>query len=223
LASQSLKAQTDRLNEELFYATATSLAEVGRQFYARGWVLGTSGNFSAVVNRDPLRLAITSTGLDKGQLEPEQFLEIDEHCKVLRGEGTPSAETLLHQAIVRRQNVGAVLHTHSVWSTVLSVWHGGERGLAIEGFEMLKGLESVRTHEHREWLPIVENSQDMERLSSEVAGLLHQHPGAHGFVIRGHGLYTWGTDLAQAKRHVEILEFLMEVLVRTRGGGSSQE
>jgi methylthioribulose-1-phosphate dehydratase len=221
LASHSLKAQTERLNDELFYATANQLAEVGRQFYARGWVLGTSGNFSSVLSRDPLRLAITSTGLDKGQLEPEQFLEIDGDSTVLRGDGRPSAETLLHQAIVRRENIGAVLHTHSVWSTVLSAWHKKDAGLAIEGYEMLKGLEGVRTHEHREWLPIVENSQDMESLSSEVAGLLHRHPESHGFLIRGHGLYTWGADLAQAKRHVEILEFLMEVLVRTRGGASS--
>jgi methylthioribulose-1-phosphate dehydratase len=217
LASHSFKRQTERLDDELFYSAASQLAEVGRQFYARGWVLGTSGNFSSVLSRDPLRLAITSTGLDKGQLEPEHFLEIDEHSNVLRGDGRPSAETLLHQAIVRREDVGAVLHTHSTWSTVLSVWHGADSGLAIEGFEMLKGLEGVRTHEHREWLPIVNNSQDMESLSSEVAGLLHQHPEMHGFLIRGHGLYTWGANLEQAKRHVEILEFLMEVLVRTRG------
>lgn len=217
MASHSFRAQTERLHEEVFSVAAAKLAEVGRDFYARGWALGTSGNFSTVLRRDPLRLAITSTGLDKGQLTPEQFLEIDEHCSVLRGSGRPSAETLLHQAIVRRENVGAVLHTHSVWSTVLSVWHGPETGLEIEGFEMLKGLEGVCTHEHREWLPIVENSQDMESLSSEVAGMLHRHPEAHGFLLRGHGLYTWGADLAQAKRHTEILEFLMEVMVRTRG------
>src|SRR2546430_1467964 len=96
-----------------FAKTAESLADMGRAFYARGWALGTSGNFSVVTSREPLRLAITSTGLDKGELRAEQFLEIDGATKVVRGEGKPSAEALLHLAIVRCVGAGAVLHTHS--------------------------------------------------------------------------------------------------------------
>ena len=198
-----------------FSKTAADLAEIGRGFYARGWVLGTSGNFSAVVSREPLRLAITSTGLDKGGLTTAHFLEIGEAAQVVRGNGRPSAEALLHVAIVRGLGAGAVLHTHSVWSTVLSGAHASQGGLAIEGFEMLKGLEGVRTHQHREWLPILENSQDMEELSARVATTLRQNPGIHGFLLREHGLYTWGGSLPEAKRHDEILEFLMEVLVRS--------
>jgi methylthioribulose-1-phosphate dehydratase len=178
-------------------------------------VLGTSGNFSAVVARDPLRLAITSTGLDKGGLTPAQFLEIDDAANVMRGEGQPSAEALLHLAIVRVLNAEAVLHTHSVWSTVLSGTHARHGGIALEGYEMLKGLAGIATHKHREWLPILENSQDMEELAERVTRTLEQTPGIHGFLLQEHGLYTWGESLAEAKRHVEILEFLMEVLVRS--------
>jgi methylthioribulose-1-phosphate dehydratase len=196
-------------------ALGMELAALGRDFYTRGWVLGTSGNFSAVLSREPLRLAITSTGLDKGSLTPEHFLEMDDMANVLRGEGKPSAEALLHIAIVRGLNAGAVLHTHSVWSTVLSGTFASQGGLALEGFEMLKGLEGVRTHQHREWLPILENSQDMVELSQSVSQVLRENPGLHGFMLRGHGLYTWGSSLPEAKRHVEILEFLMEVLVRS--------
>jgi len=191
------------------------LAEIGRGFYARGWVLGTSGNFSAVVRRGPLRLAITSTGLDKGGLTPAQFLEIDEAANVIRGDSRPSAEALLHLAIVRGVRAGAVLHTHSVWSTVLSGTHARHGGIALEGYEMLKGLAGVQTHKHREWLPILENSQDMVELADRVSRTLEQAPGMHGFLLQEHGLYTWGESLAEAKRHVEILEFLMEVLVRS--------
>jgi methylthioribulose-1-phosphate dehydratase len=198
-----------------FAKLAADLAEIGRGFYARGWALGTSGNFSAVVSREPLRLAITSTGLDKGSLTLAHFLEMGEAAQVVRGDGRPSAEALVHVAIVRGLGVGAVLHTHSVWSTVLSGTYASEGGLALEGYEMLKGLEGVRTHRHREWLPILENSQDMVELSREVATTLRQNPGIHGFLLREHGLYTWGGSLPEAKRHVEILEFLMEVLVRS--------
>src|SRR5256884_5451257 len=116
-------ARPETENSGSFSKAAESLAEIGRGFYARGWVLGTSGNFSAVISRKPLRLAITSTGLDKGTLTPEQFLEIGESNEVLRGRERPSAEALLHLTVVRELNAGAVLHTHSVWSTVLSGSH----------------------------------------------------------------------------------------------------
>jgi methylthioribulose-1-phosphate dehydratase len=201
-------------NDADFARIAENLAEAGRAFYSRGWALGTSGNFSAVVSREPLRLAITSTGLDKGRLKAEQFVEIDDGSEVVRGAGKPSAEALLHLMVVRAVNAGAVLHTHSVWSTVLSGWHAAQHGIALEGYEMLKGLEGVRTHKHREWLPILENSQDMTELADKVSATLREAPGIHGFLLREHGLYTWGASLQEAKRHVEILEFLMEVLVR---------
>jgi methylthioribulose-1-phosphate dehydratase len=208
-------AGSARRNSIAFSEMARGLAEIGKGFYARGWVLGTSGNFSAVVSREPLRLAITATGLDKGELTAAQFLEMDEEANVLRGEGRPSAEALLHLAIVTGVNACAVLHTHSVWSTVLSGTHAEQGGIALEGFEMLKGLEGVRTHKHREWLPILENSQDMVELAGRVSNALRESPGIHGFLLKEHGLYTWGKSLQEAKRHVEILEFLMEVLVRS--------
>jgi len=198
-----------------FSKICENLAEIGKGFYARGWVLGTSGNFSAVISREPLRLAITSTGLDKGSLTSAQFLEVDDAVNVVRGDGRPSAEALLHVAISRGVGAGAVLHTHSVWSTVLSGSHSTLGGIALEGYEMLKGLEGVLTHKHREWLPILENSQDMVKLAERVSKTLRESPVIHGFLLKEHGLYTWGAGLQEAKRHVEILEFLMEVLVRS--------
>ena len=203
---------------ELFSATAEELAEIGRAFYTRGWALGTSGNFSAVVKREPLRLAITSSSVDKGQLRAEHILQIDDQAKVLDGSGRPSAETLLHLAVVRLREAGAVLHTHSVWSNILSDAYAADGGLRIEGYEMLKGLEGISTHEHVEWLPIIENSQDMIGLGLAVEEALKQHPSSHGFLLRRHGLYTWGKSISDAKRHVEILEFLLEVQGRMNSG-----
>jgi methylthioribulose-1-phosphate dehydratase len=199
-----------------FAQLAAQLAEIGRDCYARGWALGTSGNFSAVVNRDPLRLAITTSGVDKGTLTVGQIVEIDEHGTVVAGSGRPSAEASLHLAIARARGAGAVLHTHSIWSTILSD-AAKEDGVALEGYEMLKGLDGVDTHEHREWLPILDNTQDWAAEVPQVEAILTQHPDAHGFLIRRHGLYTWGRDLAGARRQVEILEFLFEVMGRKRG------
>ena len=199
-------------------ALAAELAEIGRRCYERGWALGTSGNFSAVVSRNPLRLAITTSGIDKGLLSSDDIVEIDQQGHVVAGSGKPSAEASLHLAIARERGAaaGAVLHTHSIWSTILSD-AATEGGLAIEGYEMLKGLDGVRTHEHREWLPILDNTQDWAAAVPRVEAILGEQPQAHGFLIRRHGLYTWGRDLPEAKRQVEILEFLFEVMGRKRG------
>jgi len=195
---------------------ALGLVAAGRQFYERGWVFGTSGNFSAVLSAKPLRLAITASSVHKGTLLPNQILEVNEQGRVTSGKGRPSAETLLHLEIVRARGARAILHTHSVWSTILSDLHASAGGLAISGYEMLKGLDGIRTHDHREWIPIVPNDQDMPRLALEVRRTLEREPAAHAFLLQRHGLYTWGPTLADAARHVEILEFLLETVGRTR-------
>jgi methylthioribulose-1-phosphate dehydratase len=198
-----------------FADVAACLSDLGRRAHARGWALGTSGNFSAVTAADPLRLAITRSGVDKGRLVAEHILEVDGNGAVTGGAGRPSAETAIHLAVVAARGAGAVAHTHSLWSTLLSEAHAAAGGLAIEGYEMLKGLSGVETHEHREWLPIVDNTQDWAAAAPALRGVLAAHPAAHGFLIRRHGLYTWGRDLDEAARHLEILEFLLEAVGRT--------
>jgi len=204
------------MKRSAFDRTARQLAAIGKRFYSRGWALGTSGNFSAVVERKPLRFAITASSVAKGSLARADILQCDERCRVVGRRGKPSAETLLHVEVVRRRGAGAVLHTHSVWSTMLSEsWAGRTDGaLVIEGYEMLKGLAGVASHDHREVVPILENDQDIPRLAVRVGETLDRHPDAHAFLLRRHGLYTWGETLADAERHVEILEFLFEVIGR---------
>ena len=195
------------------------LIRIGRRFDARGWVLGTSGNFSAVLDREPLRLAITRSGTHKGELTPADILEYA-GGRVVRGDGSASAETALHVEIVAARGAGSVLHTHSIWSTLLSHRYAEDGGLAISGYEMLKGLSGVTTHDHREWLPILENDQDMTRLAEVVRQVLADHPACHGFLLRRHGLYTWGSTPTEAARHVEILEFLLESVARSKEAAS---
>jgi methylthioribulose-1-phosphate dehydratase len=158
---------------------------------------------------------MSASGVDKGELRAEQILSIDENARLVGQDGKPSDESLLHIRIVKERGAGAVLHTHSIWNTILSDVYAPQSGIRIEGYEMLKGLQGVRTHEHAEWLPIVENSQDMPALAETIGETLNQHKDAHGFLLRRHGLYTWGENLAQAKRHIEIFEFLLETIGRT--------
>ena len=181
--------------------------------------MGTSSNYSVIVGRDPLTLLLTGSGYDKGALQPDQFVLID-------GEGSslhpsypkPSAETLLHTVLARSAGAGAVLHTHSVYGTVLSEKHLPEGRLTMGGYEMLKGLEGIGTHEASIEVEIFANTQDIAALAREVEARLLDpvKPLRHGFLIAGHGLYTWAADLAGARRQVEVFEFLFEVVTRRR-------
>src|SRR5262249_20707813 len=125
--------------EQTFREIASSLVATSRSFYARGWAVGTSGNFSAVLTREPWRLRITPCGADKGELSAEQIVVVGSEANQSEDPASkPSAEALLHINVVLRRGAGAVLHTHSVWSTVLSTVHAAAGGILIEGFEMLK-------------------------------------------------------------------------------------
>ncbi len=167
------------------------------------------------MQQQPLQLLVTRTGCDKNILTPDDTVLVGRDGKALAGEaGKPSAEALLHATVATLTRAGAVLHTHTVWSTLLSQHYCEEGGLTITGYEMQKGLEGVETHLAELFVPVVENSQDMSVLSSSIVELMAEWPSAYGFLIAGHGLYTWGSTLAQARRHVEIFEFLFECVGR---------
>jgi len=198
-----------------FTDAANRLIRIGQRFDARGWVLGTSGNFSIVVDEEPLRLAITRSGTHKGELTSNDILEVAEDgASTGLIVGAPSAETRLHLEIVAARPVAAVMHTHSIWGTLLSDRFSARGGVDIKGYEMLKGLAGVTTHEHREWIPILDNDQDMARLAEKVGAILRADPACHGVLLRRHGLYTWGATVPEAVRHVEIIEFLLETIGR---------
>jgi methylthioribulose-1-phosphate dehydratase len=207
-----------------------ALRQTGAQFYQRGWSLGTSSNYSILLQREPQTLLITASGKDKSRLNADSdFVLVDHdlarlpwpfrvwpHDSERPIDNKPSAETALHLMLTRRPGVGSVLHTHSVWGTLLSDVYGDQGGLWIEGYEMLKGLAGVATHQHREWVPIFANSQDIGTLAKAVQATMDngQDGAIHGILLRAHGLYTWGRDVTEARRHVEIFEFLFEVLGR---------
>lgn len=194
------------------------LKRVGAQLWNRGWSLGTSSNYSVVVNRAPLTLLITASGKDKGHLGSDDFVLVDHLGQLtLPGQAKSSAETLLHCTAAQHCGAGAVLHTHSVWGTLLSQHFFALGGIRLEGFEMLKGLDGVTTHESSVWLPIFDNTQDIPALQQQVIEYLQKNPEEKcwGYLIRRHGLYTWGKDLAEATRHIEVIEFLLECVGRT--------
>lgn len=192
---------------EAIRALSDELIRAGRFFFERGWVPATAGNFSARLDGD--QLIITASGRHKGELDADGFLLMGLDGEVLSPGRKPSAETGLHLQLYRRApELGAVLHTHSMYATLLSRLSPG--GVVLEGYEVLKALPGVVTHETRLEVPVFPNDQDIPRLAARVEAHMREHPGLPGYLIEGHGFYTWGRTVADARRHMEAFEFLFE-------------
>jgi methylthioribulose-1-phosphate dehydratase len=185
------------------------LCATARTCHARGWLPATSGNFSV---RHGKRIFITPSGLDKGTLVPSNLIEVDLDGRAISDDRDPSAETGLHAALYReRIHARSVLHVHTIWNTLLSGVFAAPGHVSLRGYELLKALAEVSTHEHTELIPILENTQDYTLLTSQLEHTLRKFPDAHGVLLSLHGLYTWGESVAEAHRHLEALEFLFEV------------
>lgn len=190
------------------------IIEAGRFLYGRGWSPATSSNYSARLSAD--RALLTVSGKHKGQLGEDDVLATDLAGNSLEPGKKPSAETLLHtQLYAWRAEIGAVLHTHSVNATVLSRLTPGDR-LLLEDYELQKAFAGVTTHEGQVLVPIFDNDQDIARLAGQVQQWLDTHPDCVGYLIRGHGLYTWGPQMSDALRQIEAFEFLFECELKTR-------
>ena len=212
-----MSPETFSQTQEHLQREVEELCATARNCYARGWVPATSGNFSV---RWGSRIFITPTGLDKGTLTPEKLLEIDMDGAAIAGSGRPSAETSLHTVVYReRVHARAIVHVHTIWNTFLSGKFLSTGYVALHGYELLKGLSGVATHEHTERVPIIENTQEYAALEVHLREVLNSNKEAHGVLLSRHGLYTWGESVAEARRHLEALEFLFEVEGRRLTGG----
>ena len=187
----------------------SDLIATTRRLHQRRWCDGTSGNFSVVLKRDPLRVLMAPSGVNKGRMEVDDLIVVNDNQVIVEGSGRISAEADLHIAVIRETGAGAVLHSHSIPATVMSRIHQTNGHITLEGWEMQKGLEGVTTHATGIKIPVVDNSQSMASLVN--AFLPHLPAQSHGILVAGHGLYAWGTTLFDAERHLEILEFLLEV------------
>lgn len=187
-------------------ACADEIVANTRELSALGWTPATSSNFS--MRLDDRHAAITVSGRDKGRLCAADIMVVDFQGRPVATEHRPSAETLLHtQLYARYPETGCVLHTHSRTQTVASRLFAAQGHVHLEGYELLKAFHGNHTHEMAMDVPVLSNTQDMPALAAWVETLLDQQP-LWGYLIDGHGLYAWGRDMAEARRHLEAFEFL---------------
>lgn len=178
-----------------------------RELAQAGWTPATSSNFSHRL--DDHHAAITVSGRDKGRLVEDDIMVVDFDGRAVGRPLRPSAETLLHTQLYRRYpEIGCVLHTHSPVQTVASRLYAGAGHVRLEGYELLKAFHGNSTHETAVDVSVFANTQDMDVLAAQVDALLDRQV-MWGYLIDGHGLYAWGRDMAEARRHLEAFEFLL--------------
>lgn len=186
---------------------AAELIDNVRELSAAGWTPATSSNFSRRI--DAQHVAITVSGRDKRRLTEADIMVVDLNGDPVRNGRTSSAETLLHTQLYKRfAEIGCVLHTHSPTQTVASRLYAGPGHVRLEGYELLKAFAGNTTHDTIVELPVLPNTQDMHTLAAQVDALLDEGE-MWGYLIDGHGLYAWGHDMAEARRHLEAFEFLL--------------
>jgi len=208
-----------------FEQAAQTIVDASRHIYQRGWAPATSSNFSVRLNQE--HCAITVSGVDKGRLCLKDVMRVDfsgqavdDDSDLLNSSGRkkPSAETLLHTQLYRRDtSIGAILHTHSLTATLISMSDAGRvDSLVLDGLELLKAFTGTVSHLDALRIPIFDNSQDIAALARKVDAAMDQRGTGHVYLIRGHGIYTWGRDMNEAMRHLEAVEYLLEYSWRSR-------
>lgn len=196
-----------------------ALAAEASRFSGYGWMRGTSGNLSIVLDRAPLVLAVTASGLDKSELTDRDVVLIDADGEALDSDDPrpPSAEAGLHAHIAARTGAGAVFHVHAFDAVVAG--HRWPGGVEIRDMEMLKGI-GHRAHDETVTIPVIANDQDMRveaaRFDEVYVAAIAEVPEVPALIVANHGMYAWGADVAAARRHLEITEWLLRFAVATR-------
>ncbi|SDY58144.1 methylthioribulose 1-phosphate dehydratase [Herbiconiux ginsengi] len=214
---------------ESLISAGTALAAESARFAGLGWMPGTAGNLSVTLARDPLRAAVTASGLDKGELTATDIVLVDESGDwVTDADGRrltaelglatrPSAEAGLHAHIAAVTGAGAVIHVHAL--AAVRAGAAWPEGVLLHDLEMLKGI-GHSAHGEEVVIPVVQNHQDMRVLGDDFERVYIPRTASvaevPALIVASHGIYAWGADLRQARWHLELVEALLQIRLSTR-------
>jgi len=205
----------DQITLEQKQAVLTELRDIKETFAARNFFPGTAGNLSIRIgdySPEQFYFGITSSGRDKNVNSPEDFLFVDQNAAPAENTSLkPSAETLVHCEIYRLTGAGAIFHIHSIFSNVISEYFWHRRSVPVDGVELIKGL-NIWEEEYQLEIPIVSNFAHIPSIIPEITESLN--PIVPGIILRKHGVYAWGANAFEAKRHLESFEFIFEYVYR---------
>jgi methylthioribulose-1-phosphate dehydratase len=192
----------------------TALINAIHFLHQKGFAPATSSNYS-VRMVGCADFWVSESGVDKGGFTPANLIQVDSEGLPINDTRTTSAETDLHTTLYKLYpDAHCILHTHSIFGTVLSDYISSKRGILLENYELLKAFEGIKTHETRLYIPIFENTQHIPNLSKQIIAYQAKNADMRAFLIEGHGMYTWASSVAAAKMQVEAIEFLLECAYR---------
>lgn len=161
------------------------LVEAGRTISKSGMVASTQGNIS-VCDREQGLMAITPSGMDYDLTTPADIVVTDLHGKVIDGERRPSSELPVHAYYYRaRQDIQALVHTHSPFATALSLVNKEVPPVMAQLAEAVGGSVPVAPF-------VIGGSEEMGRISLEVMGE------KNAVLLKNHGVIAVGKNLPSA-------------------------
>lgn len=192
------------------------ICELGRRFYDLGWVSGTGGGISL---RLADRVFMAASGVQKEALDHDAIFELSlasgavvREPPAAKGFRCSACKPLFLEAM-RARGAGAVIHSHSK-SALLATLISADT-FRVTHLEMMKGLRDVGYHDEHE-VPVIENTAHEEDLADSLADAIRRYPKAHAVLVRRHGVYVWGSDWREAKRHAECYDYLFEAAVEMK-------
>lgn len=189
------------------------------QLNQRGHNLATSGNYSLHFKSMGDYALVSESGIDKAKFQTSNFLQVHLLTKAIAGDQElqkrkSSDETAIHLALYQASSAGCVLHSHFMESLLFAKKYPGVDYLELTGLEMLKAFQGVKSHHEKIIFPVFENTQDIDALALKIAPALKASKNCFAVMLRDHGIYVWGGDVDQAKRHLEAFEYLFKFMIR---------
>ena len=174
------------------------LIETGRLLYEKGMLAGSDGNLSAKIDEN--RLLITRSGVAKGRLGVDDFVELNMEGELISGSGQPSSETAMHLTVYKnRADIRCCLHSHPAYST----------SCAVAGIELGRNvLPEVALFVGD--IPLVEYAPPgTGAISKAIRPLLEKN---EAFLLKNHGLLTLGKTIEEAYFKHETVEHFARIL-----------
>ena len=179
---------------KVFDGLQQQIVETARELVRKGYLMATGGNISMRIP-DHKGFAITPSNYDYLKMTPGDVCVLDFDLNVLEGHLKPSVESSMHGAVYQvRRDVNAIVHTHQVYTSALTLIKAPIPALFDEQARFLgRGVEII---------PYAPSGTGF--LKNTVAKHVKNHNNA--FMLQNHGALVFGHDMERAVHNVEILE-----------------
>ncbi len=197
------------------YEESKKLASLVRVMNSLGHNPATSGNYSLRSKTNPEIALVSESGIDKSKFTEDNFLPLYYQTREMhedyKNSGRKSSdETDIHLTIYQITKANCVLHSHILDSLLFADLFHGKQYATISNLELLKGFKGIKTHELEINIPVFDNTQDIRALAEEIKPAILAQPNSYGLLLRGHGVYVWGESVEEAKRHLEVFEYIFK-------------